>query len=183
MRGVALNGPVIGSVVTPSGHGYYMVASDGGIFSFGDAGFFGSTGNLKLNKPVNGLVPTATNRGYWMVASDGGRTAVPWVGDTNVPVVGMVRYGNGRVGGGNHHAPPTSGPYGPATPSSAHQVVGVAVAKGALHRDPRPGLPGPPPAALRRHFPHRPDRFDGGPPGCGRASAPPLGTPRWPTPR
>jgi hypothetical protein len=31
------------------------VASDGGIFSFGDAGFFGSTGSLHLNKPIVGM--------------------------------------------------------------------------------------------------------------------------------
>ena len=34
-----------------------MVASDGGIFSFGDAPFFGSTGNLRLNKPIVGNGP------------------------------------------------------------------------------------------------------------------------------
>ena len=28
---------------TPSGHGYWLVASDGGIFSFGDAHFYGCT--------------------------------------------------------------------------------------------------------------------------------------------
>ena len=29
--------PVVGMAATPSGHGYWLVASDGGIFSFGDA--------------------------------------------------------------------------------------------------------------------------------------------------
>jgi hypothetical protein len=52
--------------------GYWLVASDGGIFSFGDAGFFGSTGAIKLNKPIVGMAPTATGKGYWLVASDGG---------------------------------------------------------------------------------------------------------------
>ena len=33
MSAVRLNGPVLGSISTPSGHGYYMVASDGGVFS------------------------------------------------------------------------------------------------------------------------------------------------------
>ena len=47
-----LNAPVVGMARTPSGNGYWLVASDGGIFSFGDAGFFGSTGNIKLNKPI-----------------------------------------------------------------------------------------------------------------------------------
>jgi hypothetical protein len=31
------------------------VASDGGIFAFGDAAFHGSTGGITLNKPVVGM--------------------------------------------------------------------------------------------------------------------------------
>jgi len=34
---------------TPTGNGYWCVASDGGIFSFGDAQFFGSMGGQHLN--------------------------------------------------------------------------------------------------------------------------------------
>ncbi|HEY3240392.1 MAG TPA: YCF48-related protein, partial [Acidimicrobiia bacterium] len=55
-----------------SGAGYRMVASDGGIFSFGDAKFFGSTGDVKLNQPIVGMATTPTGQGYWLVASDGG---------------------------------------------------------------------------------------------------------------
>ena len=40
---------------TPSGNGYRLVASDGGIFNYGDAQFYGSTGSLVLNKPVVGM--------------------------------------------------------------------------------------------------------------------------------
>ena len=39
----------------PDGKGYLLVASDGGIFNYGDAGFFGSTGAQTLNKPVVGM--------------------------------------------------------------------------------------------------------------------------------
>jgi hypothetical protein len=49
-----------------------MVASDGGIFSFGDAKFYGSTGDIVLNKPIVGMAASPTGKGYWMVASDGG---------------------------------------------------------------------------------------------------------------
>jgi subtilase family serine protease len=52
--------------------GYWMVASDGGIFAFGHAGFFGSTGALVLTRPVVGMARTPDDRGYWLVASDGG---------------------------------------------------------------------------------------------------------------
>ena len=57
---------------TPDGRGYWLVASDGGVFAFGDAGFFGSTGSLVLNRPIVGMAPTTDGRGYWLVASDGG---------------------------------------------------------------------------------------------------------------
>jgi hypothetical protein len=52
--------------------GYRLVASDGGIFAYGDAGFYGSTGALTLNKPIVGMASTPDGRGYWLVASDGG---------------------------------------------------------------------------------------------------------------
>ncbi len=58
--------------VTPDDAGYWLVASDGGIFSFGDAQFYGSTGAILLNKPIVGMASTPDGDGYWMVASDGG---------------------------------------------------------------------------------------------------------------
>jgi hypothetical protein len=39
----------------PDGGGYWLVASDGGIFAFGDAAFEGSTGNITLNRPIVGM--------------------------------------------------------------------------------------------------------------------------------
>ena len=48
------------------------MASDGGIFTFGNAPFWGSTGGMALNKPIVGMAPTPTASGYWLVASDGG---------------------------------------------------------------------------------------------------------------
>jgi hypothetical protein len=57
---------------TPTGNGYWLVASDGGIFSFGDATFHGSTGATPLNRPIVGMAATPTGKGYWLVASDGG---------------------------------------------------------------------------------------------------------------
>ena len=54
------------------GGGYWEVASDGGIFAFGDAGFYGSMGGTHLNRPIVGIAATSDGRGYWEVASDGG---------------------------------------------------------------------------------------------------------------
>jgi hypothetical protein len=48
------------------------VASDGGIFAFGDAGYFGSMGGKPLNQPIVGLASTSDGTGYWEVATDGG---------------------------------------------------------------------------------------------------------------
>jgi len=38
-----------------TGKGYWLIASDGGILSYGDAAFFGSTGAKTLNKPIVGM--------------------------------------------------------------------------------------------------------------------------------
>jgi len=46
---------VVGMAATPSGNGYWLVAADGGIFSYGDAAFDGSAGGLALNKPILGM--------------------------------------------------------------------------------------------------------------------------------
>ena len=70
--GIHLSRPVLGMAATPTGGGYWLVASDGGIFSFGDAHFYGSTGSIHLNQPIVGMAATPTGRGYWLVASDGG---------------------------------------------------------------------------------------------------------------
>ena len=39
---------------TPDGMGYWLVASDGGVFSLGDTRIFGSLSNIHLNGPVVG---------------------------------------------------------------------------------------------------------------------------------
>jgi hypothetical protein len=84
--------------------GYWMVASDGGIFSFGDAKFFGSTGNIKLNQPIVGMAPTPSGNGYWFVAADGGIFSygdAKFFGSTgniklNKPIVGMAATPSGN---------------------------------------------------------------------------------------
>ena len=83
---------------TPDGRGYWLVASDGGIFAYGDAAFYGSTGNITLNQPIVGMSVDLTGTGYWLVASDGGIFAfgtAPFYGSTgnirlNRPIVGMA---------------------------------------------------------------------------------------------
>ena len=55
---------------TPTG--YRFVASDGGVFTYGNQPFCGSTGSIFLNQPVVGIANTADAGGYWTVARDGG---------------------------------------------------------------------------------------------------------------
>ena len=80
----------------PPAHGYWLVGSDGGIFTFGSAQFYGSTGSLRLQRPVVGIVPTADRGGYWLDASDGGVFAY---GDTqyygSIPGLGLHPAGSG----------------------------------------------------------------------------------------
>jgi len=100
---------------TATTNGYWLVGSDGGIFTFGSAQFYGSTGNLALQRPVVGMTLTADRHGYWLVASDGGvftfgdagffgsipglgiaPAGSPGSGKTlNAPIVGMVPSADG----------------------------------------------------------------------------------------
>jgi uncharacterized protein (DUF1501 family) len=70
--GIAPNQPVVGIASTASGNGYWLLGRDGGVFAFGDARFFGSTGSMVLNQPIVGMAAWPDGQGYWFVASDGG---------------------------------------------------------------------------------------------------------------
>ena len=73
------------------------MAADGGIFSFGDAAFYGSTGAIHLNQPIVGMAATSDGKGYRLVAADGGIFSfgdATFYGSTgaihlNRPIVGM----------------------------------------------------------------------------------------------
>ncbi len=88
----------------PAAGGYWLASADGGIFAFGNAGFFGSTGALHLNQPIVGMASTPNGRGYWLVASDGGIFAfgnAGFYGSTgsmqlNQPIVGMAATPDGK---------------------------------------------------------------------------------------
>jgi len=67
--------PVTFTVVAsgaPLLEGYRLVASDGGVFTYGNLPFEGSLGSTVPARPVVGMVPSPDDRGYWLVASDGG---------------------------------------------------------------------------------------------------------------
>ena len=99
-----LTGTPIAATLPVSVGGYWSVASDGGIFSYGDAVFHGSTGGTTLNKPIVGMAATPSGNGYWLVASDGGVFAegdAVFHGSTggmhlNQPIVGMAATPSGN---------------------------------------------------------------------------------------
>ena len=76
----------------------------GGVFSFGDAAFRGSTGGIRLNQPIVGIARYRTGTGYTMVASHGGIFtfggrrffgSLPGIGAHVSDVVGMAQTANG----------------------------------------------------------------------------------------
>ncbi|MGO9875862.1 MAG: L,D-transpeptidase [Acidimicrobiia bacterium] len=100
----ALNAPLVGIASDARGTGYWLLGQDGGIFSYGSARFYGSTGALHLNQPVVGIAATPTGHGYWLVAADGGVFTfgdARFYGSTgalrlNAPIVGMAATPSGH---------------------------------------------------------------------------------------
>jgi L,D-peptidoglycan transpeptidase YkuD (ErfK/YbiS/YcfS/YnhG family) len=91
-------------VRTPDGAGYWVTASNGGVYAFGDARSFGSMASQQLNKPIVTMAATPDGGGYWLVASDGGIFTfgdAGYYGSTgaihlNAPIVGMASTSDGR---------------------------------------------------------------------------------------
>ena len=89
--------PVVTLPFSPT-PGYWTVATDGGIFTFGTARFSGSMGGHPLNRPIVAMAATPDRGGYWLVASDGGIFSfgdARFYGSTgskvlNMPIVGMA---------------------------------------------------------------------------------------------
>jgi hypothetical protein len=87
-----------------SDEGYWLASADGGIYTVGDAGFYGSLGAMALQGPIVAMAATPDGRGYWLAALDGGVFAF---GDAafygsmggvplNQPIVGMSATADGR---------------------------------------------------------------------------------------
>src|SRR5665213_2357128 len=84
--------------------GYWIVATDGGVFSFGDAVFYGSMGGQHLNAPMVGMAARPQGDGYWLVGSDGGLFTFGAAGfhgsmggtHLNAPMVGICSTASGN---------------------------------------------------------------------------------------
>ena len=99
----SLNAPIVGMVPSADGGGYFMVASDGGVFAFGDARFAGSCPGLGgCSGAAVAVMPDASGNGYWVVTATGHVYTfgdAPYYGDPGpqgVPVTSAVRTPDGR---------------------------------------------------------------------------------------
>lgn len=109
---VSLSNPSAGMVVSAAsvatvsiidndgpGDGYWLAATDGGVFAYGGAAFYGSMGGQRLNGQVVDVVSNESGDGYWLIGSDGGVFAfgnAAFHGSTgglklNSPVLGGAR--------------------------------------------------------------------------------------------
>ena len=63
--------PIVATVNTSDGNGYWQVGSDGGVFTFGDAPYLGSAANTAKSAPIVSMVAGPSNDGYALIGSDG----------------------------------------------------------------------------------------------------------------
>ena len=89
-------------VPSSDGGGYFMVASDGGVFAFGDARFAGSCPGIGgCSGAAVAVVPDASGNGYWLATQNGNVYAfgdAPFYGapgNQGSPVTSAVRTADG----------------------------------------------------------------------------------------
>jgi hypothetical protein len=93
-----------GLASSPTGNGFFVTSSNGGVEGCGDAVPLGGVTTKTLNAPVVGIATTPDGKGYWLAAADGG---VFSFGDAsfygsmggirlNAPVVGIATTPDGK---------------------------------------------------------------------------------------
>src|SRR4029077_17829474 len=63
--------PAVAIASDPTGNGYWLVSTDGGVFTFGSARFAGAAAGQALSGPIVDIAPTPDGGGYWLAGSDG----------------------------------------------------------------------------------------------------------------
>jgi hypothetical protein len=100
----ALLRPVSGITATPSGHGYWLVATDSGVFAYGDADCAHCGGGL-VDLDTVGLAPFPAGKGFALVRTGAGFSAVlPEVNDQSFGHLGFF-----TLFGGSEMTPPLVG--------------------------------------------------------------------------
>ncbi|HKY77480.1 MAG TPA: hypothetical protein VJS45_15135 [Acidimicrobiia bacterium] len=137
-----------GTAENPTGEGYWVATSDGGVFTYGNAQFYGSMAGKKLRAPITDIVPSPTGQGYWLVAEDGG---VFSFGDAtffgspadvaNSPTVAIARVpGPSQPAAAGPRGEP--GPAGPMGPQGIRGPAGPAGPTGPTGPEGPAGPPG-----------------------------------------
>ena len=62
---------IVQMVMTASGRGYYLVSSSGGVFSYGDAAWYGSIAGRHLHTQTVALAITPSGKGYYLITRAG----------------------------------------------------------------------------------------------------------------
>ena len=138
-QGSSAGGTIIQIIGNSLGKGYWLVAADGGVFTFGDATFYGSTGGIHLNQPIVAILAATQGDGYILVAKDGGvfafgQTDAPnATPQSSTPIVGVAMGHDGAGGwlvGANgtiYNSIGSEGFYGPnIAPTLQYPIVGIA---------------------------------------------------------
>ncbi len=91
-----LPSPIVGAAALANGSGYYLVAADGSVYSFGAAPFLGSMYGRYTNGAITGIA-VAPGRGYYLVSANGSvwNFDAPWFGSrrglyTNGTITGIA---------------------------------------------------------------------------------------------
>jgi hypothetical protein len=74
----------VSMAATPDGGGYWLLAADGGVFSYGDATFYGSEVGMYDTSPAVSIVSTVDGGGYWILQADG--TVQPFGDAVDAPI-------------------------------------------------------------------------------------------------
>ncbi len=103
-----LNAPIVGIAPTPDGRGYWLVAQDGGVFTYGDAKYYGSLGGVKHSAAHDeiAIVPTKDGKGYWLCDASGvvtpfgdaGKLLPVTKGTIRTPIIGFAVMPDGLGG-------------------------------------------------------------------------------------
>jgi hypothetical protein len=75
MAACSPSSPIVGLSLTSTGHGYYLVGADGGVFTYGDAVFAGTLSTTfsgpSPDGPAVGIAANPVGPGYLIATSEG----------------------------------------------------------------------------------------------------------------
>lgn len=92
---------------TANNDGYWLCGTDGGVFSFGDARYYGSLAGTPLAAEITGIAFKDHNSGYWLCGADGGvfsygaakfYGSIPSIGVTIVAPIAAIERSEGNIG-------------------------------------------------------------------------------------